>query len=62
MKKDFDCVEMKRKAQHRLRKEYEANRDKYSSFAEFLNATADASPETRAFRRKTRARRATERS
>ena len=42
-KKAFDCVEMKRKAQEKLRAEYEARKGEFSSFVEFLNAKAEAS-------------------
>ena len=47
--KKFDCVEMQHKAQERLRAEYEARKGEFSSFAEFLNRTAEESKETRAF-------------
>ena len=49
MKKSFDCVEMKREAQKRLRSEYEARKGEFSSYAEFITETASQSPETRAF-------------
>ena len=45
----FDCVEMQHNAQERLRKEYEARKDEFSSYAEFLNKTAEESEEVRAF-------------
>ena len=38
-KKAFDCVEMKRNAQRRIRAEYEARRNEFASYSEFLNAT-----------------------
>jgi len=41
--KTFDCVQMKRKAQERLRAEYEARKGEFSSLVEFLNAKADES-------------------
>lgn len=53
-KKSFDCVEMKRKAQKRLRSEYEARKGEFSSYAEFITITASQSPETRAFLEKVR--------
>ncbi len=42
--KDFDCVEMKREAQRRLQEEYEARRDEFSSYIEFISAKADSTP------------------
>lgn len=42
--KEFDCVEMKRKAQERLLAEYEARRAEFKSYAEFLRATLKESP------------------
>ena len=42
-KKTFDCVEMKHKAQEKLRAEYEARKDEFPSLIEFLNAKADES-------------------
>ena len=50
--KTFDCVQMKRRAQERLRAEYEARKSEFSSIVDFLNAKADAS----ATRRKLRAK------
>ena len=52
MKKAFDCVQMKRQAQRRLRAEYEARREEFASYAEFIEATAEASAEVQAFRRR----------
>ena len=40
--KTFDCVEMKRQAQARLRAEYEARKGEFSSVVDFLNAKARA--------------------
>ena len=37
--KTFDCVEMKHRAQRALRAEYEARKDQFSSYSDFLNAT-----------------------
>lgn len=50
MKKKFDCVEMKRKAQKRLREEYEAGKGEFSSYADFITTTARQSEEVQAFR------------
>jgi hypothetical protein len=41
--KKFDCVEMKRRAQERLIAEYEAGRNEYDSYLEFLTSTNDGS-------------------
>ncbi len=41
--KTFDCVEMKRNAQKALQKEYEARKDEFSSYWDFLAAKADES-------------------
>ncbi len=49
-RKTFDCVEMKSRIQKELREEYEARKAEFSSYAEFINATADESDEIRAFR------------
>lgn len=48
--KTFDCVDMKRRAQERLRKEYEARRGEFSSFVDFINGTAEESPFVREMR------------
>jgi len=50
--KTFDCVEMKRQIQQELREEYEARKTEFSSYADFINATADESEEIQAFREK----------
>ena len=50
--KTFDCVEMKNRIQRELMAEYEARKDKFSSYVDFINATADASEEIRAWRKK----------
>jgi hypothetical protein len=42
--KTFDCVEMKHRAQQKLRAEYEARRSEFSSYVEFLNGTMDEHP------------------
>ena len=49
-RKTFDCVEMKSRIQKELREEYEARKAEFSSYAEFINATADESDEIRSFR------------
>lgn len=38
MKKTFDCVEMKRRAQEELMAEYEQRKHEFSSIADFINA------------------------
>ena len=42
--KAFDCVEMKRKAQERLRREYEERKSEFASYADFINKKAEDSP------------------
>lgn len=42
--KAFDCVDMKRKAHERLRREYDAGRNDFDSYFDFLNKTAERSP------------------
>lgn len=54
MKKKFDCVQMKRDAQRRLRAEYESRKGEFSSYAEFITATANQSQEIREFKAKIR--------
>ena len=51
--KTFDCVEMKRKAQERLRQEYEARKNEFASYYDFLNKTAEESPLWKQLREKT---------
>ena len=41
--KTFDCVEMKRKAQARLRSEYESRRAEFDSIVDFVNVKAEQS-------------------
>jgi len=48
--KAFDCVEMKNRIQRELMEEYEARKDEFSSYAEFIVATANESDEIRAWR------------
>jgi len=50
--KTFDCVDMKNRIQRELREEYEARKAEFSSYTEFINATANESEEIRAFREK----------
>ncbi|MFC1736445.1 hypothetical protein ACFL1X_10015 [Candidatus Hydrogenedentota bacterium] len=50
--KVFDCVEMKRRIQSDLRKEYESRKTEFSSYADFINCAARDSDEIRAFREK----------
>ncbi len=54
MKKKFDCVEMKRKAQKRLQQEYENRKGEFSSYSDFITTTANESPEISEFRAKIR--------
>ena len=42
--KDFDCVEMKNEIQARLYDEYLANKDKYTSYVDFIEERAKNSP------------------
>ena len=51
--KTFDCVEMKRRAQEKLRAEYQARKSEFSSVVDFLNAKAEASTTRKALRLKT---------
>ena len=37
--KTFDCVDMKHRAQRKLRAEFEARRNEFGSYSEFLAAT-----------------------
>ena len=50
--KTFDCVEMKRRIQKQLVDEYEAQKDKYSSFGSFIREKARDSAEVQALRKK----------
>ena len=50
--KTFDCVQMKRQAQEKLRAEYERRRSEFGSYVEFLNAKAEESELWRSIRRK----------
>ncbi len=38
-KKTFDCVEIKRQAQKRIREEWERRKHEFASYGEFLKAT-----------------------
>lgn len=50
--KIFDCVEMKRRIQQELLAEYEARRDEFASYAEFIRVTARQDPEIRRWRQR----------
>jgi len=50
--KTFDCVEMKREAQRKLREEYEARKGEFDSYFDFLVATSDESQFVREMRAK----------
>lgn len=41
--KTFDCVDLKRKSQESLEREYESRRAEFASFADFLNAKVEES-------------------
>ena len=41
--KTFDCVEMKRRCQEKLREEYESRKDEFDSYYDFLEAKANES-------------------
>ncbi len=41
--KTFDCVEMKRQAQKKLRDEYESRKAEFDSYYDFLDAKAEES-------------------
>ncbi len=42
--KTFDCVEMKHRAQKKLRAEYETRQKEFASYSEFLEATINEDP------------------
>jgi hypothetical protein len=42
--KKFDCVEMKRKIQKKLMTEYEAQKDDFASYGDFIRSKAKQSP------------------
>lgn len=50
--KTFDCVEMKRQAQKKLKDEYEARKGEFSSYCDFLKAKAEKSELAKAVRAK----------
>ncbi|MBI5896257.1 MAG: hypothetical protein HZB24_09740 [Desulfobacterales bacterium] len=50
--KTFDCVEMKQRIQADLIAEYEARKDQFSSFADFIHKTAASDFKIRAFQEK----------
>jgi hypothetical protein len=52
--KTFDCVKMKNDIQARVLAEYETRKGEFSSFIDFVNATADASPLGQEIKRKLR--------
>lgn len=49
-RKTFDCVEEKNRIQRELLAEYETRKDEFKSYADFIFATADESPEIRVWR------------
>jgi hypothetical protein len=50
--KKFDCVEMKNQIQSEMLAEYEAHKNKYKSFADFVKTEASKSPWVRQMRSK----------
>jgi hypothetical protein len=52
MKKAFDCVANKARVQQELRDEYERRSGEFTSYVDFINATADEDPIVRAFRQR----------
>jgi hypothetical protein len=42
--KAFDCVEFKRQAQERIRADWEAHKDEFGSYGEFLRARIAEDP------------------
>lgn len=50
--KTFDCVEMKNRIQAKLLTEYDARRDEFGSYGEFINARAEKSEWIRRMREK----------
>ena len=51
-KKAFDCVESKARVQRDLMREYQSRRPEFTSYADFINATAAKDPLIAAWRRK----------
>jgi len=51
--KTFDCVEMKNQIQARMFADFEAHKDKYASFADYVKARADKSTWVQRMRKKT---------
>ena len=47
--KSFDCVDMKHKAQEKLRAEYQSRKNEFASYFEFLDAKAAESRWQREF-------------
>jgi hypothetical protein len=41
--KTFDCVEMKRQCQEKMRLEYESRKDEFTSYLDFINHKAEES-------------------
>lgn len=52
MEKTCDCVEMKNQIQMKMRMEYENNKEKYSSYIEFIQKTAENDPLVQEIRKK----------
>ena len=47
--KKFDCVKMKSSIQKELRREYEARKDEFSSYTDFIHTTANQSAQIRSY-------------
>ena len=52
--KTFDCVEMKNRIQAQIMAEYDARKDEFASFVDFINKTASESEWVRRMRKKFR--------
>lgn len=50
--KTFDCVEMKRLCQRKLQEEYEARKDEFASYYDFLETKANESEWVQRIRKK----------
>ncbi len=57
--KKFDCVAMKRKVQESLMAEYEARRDEFPTYGEFIRSIAKQSSFWKKFRANSTRRKAT---
>jgi len=53
--KKFDCVEMKNKIQAKMFADFEAHKNEYASFADYVKSQADKSPWVQRMRKKVNA-------